>query len=295
MTILTKKSFKELIGKKGVDILTDQSSRAAAYLVERVKKTLTRASQLLPVAKRWYEIIVEPEFDEVQNLIGFVFLISDITEDKKVEKQIKKSLREKEVLLKEVHHRVKNNLQTIISLLNLQSNRSEDAKIRQSLEKCKQRIFSMAMVHAELYQSDDFSYIDFRSYLNKIIKNMVSSYQLERKIEVDLQIDDIKLDIDRAIPCGLMLNEMITNAIKYAFPPDRCGKITISMKRIKNKNYELIFQDNGIGLPEYFDIQKSHSLGMVLINTLTAQLRGKLEINTNHGTIFKIIFPRRKT
>ena len=130
--------------------------------------------------------------------------------------------------------------------------------------------------------------------MDKLVKNMVTSYQLERKIEVDLQIDDINFDIDTAIPCGLLLNELIANSIKHAFPKNCSGKINISLQRIKNKNYELRFQDDGIGLPENFDIHKSHTLGMVLINTLTAQLRGKLEIQTETGTIFNIVFPRKK-
>jgi PAS domain S-box-containing protein len=294
MAKFSGKNFSELIGKNCAEMLYGPGKRPAGCPYLRAQKTLKRETLLLPLDNRWFEIAVDPEFDDKKNLIGFVHIMSDVTERKKTEKQIKAALLEKEVLLKEVHHRVKNNLQTIISLLNLQAHRAGDAKISQSLEKCKQRIFSMAMVHAELYKSDDFSYINFKSYLDKLVKNMVTSYQLERKIEVDLQIDDINFDIDTAIPCGLLLNELIANSIKHAFPKNCSGKINISLQRIKNKNYELRFQDDGIGLPENFDIHKSHTLGMVLINTLTAQLRGKLEIQTETGTIFNIVFPRKK-
>lgn len=209
------------------------------------------------------------------------------TEDK-----IKKSLKEKEVLLKEIHHRVKNNMQIISSLLNLQSGYLKDKVATEALKECQGRIMSMAMIHDNLYQSDALSGIKFSDYIKRQVNNLFHTHGIsQERVKVNIDADDVILDIDTAIPCGLIINELITNSLKHAFPDEKEGEISIQMSQ-NSEGYLLMVKDNGVGLPEDLSAKNADTLGLLLVNNLVGQLDGKLEINQDHGTTFKIAFKK---
>ena len=216
----------------------------------------------------------------------------DITERKNAEKQIKSSLGEKENLLKEVHHRVKNNLQIIASLLHLQEI-TADKEVLTILRESEGRVRSMASIHENLYQSPTFTDINFKQYTEKLLYDRLYTYGVPKNtIMTKLDIEEIKLNIETAIPLGLIINELVTNIIKYAFT-DMNGTITIKLQS-QNDKMELIIADNGIGLPKDIDIKNSETLGLQLVNNLINQIEGKLEINIDDGTEFKILFKELK-
>jgi len=218
-------------------------------------------------------------------------LAGEVTQRKKAEEQIKKNLIEKEVLLKEIHHRVKNNLSIIASLLGLQAMESNNKQITNAFQESKNRIQSMAMVHEKLYSSDNFSEIPFKEYIKDMANELLQIYQNKSKVSLVFNLDDIYLNINIAIPCGLILNELITNAFKYAFQGRNKGNIIISLKTLKNSQYSLIVKDDGVGLPENTDIENPTTLGFQLIKDLSIQINGVLSITSNKGTKFCIIFP----
>jgi PAS domain S-box-containing protein len=207
----------------------------------------------------------------------------------RAEEQILGSLREKEVLLKEIHHRVKNNMQVIISLLSLQSLHIFDKRDRELFVDCQNRVFSMALVHEKLYQSENLSAIDFHEYLNELVSEVKRAYQLNKPITLNIDSNVVFLDIERAIPCGLIVSELVTNAMKYAFSDYHDGIITVALAS-NNDHYILSVKDNGKGIPDGFDFHKSESLGFMLVNALVQQLRGTIERENTKGTSFVIRF-----
>jgi two-component sensor histidine kinase len=219
-------------------------------------------------------------------------LETQITERKRAEEQIQKDLQEKEVMLKEIHHRVKNNLNVIISLLRLQANRIQNKEQASSafVESCD-RIFSMALIHEQLYKSDDFLRVDMKHYIQRISNNLKAAYASGKDIDLKLNIDDVFLDINNAIPCGLILNELLSNAYKHAFPDNRKGSIQIKFRHLTNGTHQLTIKDSGRGLPDTVNIQNTETLGLKLIHILTEQIDGKLEIKSDEtGTGFDIRF-----
>jgi PAS domain S-box-containing protein len=205
------------------------------------------------------------------------------------EKELQKSLAEKEVLLREIHHRVKNNMQIISSLLNLQIQFEDLDETISVLKESQGRIKSMAIIHEKLYQSSSLTNINFKEYLEKLILDIYYSYGiLDGSIESMLEIQDINLNIDTAMPLGLIINELVTNSIKYAFP-ENIGKIIIKLES-NHDQLELTIADNGIGMPKELILEDSKTLGLQLVNSLINQLDGRLELDTSHGTKFKIIF-----
>ncbi|MBU7033225.1 MAG: PAS domain S-box protein, partial [Theionarchaea archaeon] len=216
----------------------------------------------------------------------------DITDQKEAEERIRASLQEKEVLLKEIHHRVKNNMQIICSLLNLQSRYIKDGDTVKILRESQNRVKSMALVHEKLYQSQDFTKIDFVVYVKTLIREIVHSYGNNmRKITVDLHVDSIFLGIDTAIPCGLIINELLSNAFIHAFPNKKKGKVCISLNINKDGQYELDISDDGIGIPPHIAPETTESLGLHLVDILVKdQLRGTLKVERTHGTAYHICF-----
>lgn len=210
---------------------------------------------------------------------------------KDYEERISKSLDEKDLLLREIHHRVKNNMQIISSILNLQSFAVKDPKLLDILKQNQNRIKSMAMIHEKLYQSKNLVEIDFSEYLESLTADIFYTYSIRTaEIDIDLDIDKkIMLNIETAIPCGLIYSELLSNSIKHAFPNDQGGKIIVEFKR-SDDELMLRVSDNGVGLPEEIDFQKTETLGLQLINNLVKQIDGAIKLDKTHGTSFKVKF-----
>lgn len=205
-----------------------------------------------------------------------------------------KLLEEKEWLLKEIHHRVKNNLQIVISLLNTQSTYLDNEAALTAIRDSQHRMRAMSLIHQRLYQSEKDSCIDMRHYIRELMEYLDDNFNLDHSIRFDLQMEKIDMDVAQAVPVGLILNEAITNAIKYAFPANRAGAITVSMSYTADNNLLLVVSDNGRGLPAGFDITKIKSLGMSLMQGLTRQLNGTFRITNNDGLQITIQFPDEK-
>jgi two-component sensor histidine kinase len=251
----------------------------------------------------------------------------EIAERMRAEEQIKASLKEKELLLKEIHHRVKNNLQVISSLLNLQSKDIQDPSTLEMFRESQNRVRSMALIHEKLYRSDDLSRIDFGEYVRNLAAFLVRSYRANTgPIALTVNAHDTYLGIDNAVPCGLIINELVSNALKHAFSPskdrspddvaacpggqpvpwpggqdglagpgareDKENEIHVELCCDQDDRLTLIVADNGVGFPPDLDFRNTQSLGMQLINTLVNQLRGTVELVSNGGVQFKITFPR---
>ena len=223
--------------------------------------------------------------------IALIGVARDITETRRVRDQIDASLKEKEILLKEIHHRVKNNLQVISSLLNLQSASVRDFYDVGLFKESQDRIRSMAIIHEKLYQSDDLSHVDVSSYIGTLANGLFRSYDVS-DIEFQADVESIRLSIDTAIPCGLIINELISNALKHAFPNGRRGVVLVSMRRSEGGFCSLSVADDGVGFPPGLDFRKTPSLGLELVNTLVDQLNGKIELTSEKGTKFSILFPQ---
>ena len=223
---------------------------------------------------------------------GFVITATDITERKAAEERIRSSLEEKEMLLKEIHHRVKNNLQIISSLLSLQAGQVRDAKTLQMFSNSQNRIASMALIHERLYRSNELARVDFAEYVRDLTDNLFETYQVSsQRIQLQLEVDKTLVGIDEAIPCGLIINELVLNALKHAFPDGREGILLISFRRQKNGDNELIVRDDGVGLPAGIDLAKVDSLGVRLVTVLVTQLGGRLVVETEGGAGFRVLFP----
>jgi two-component sensor histidine kinase len=205
--------------------------------------------------------------------------------------QVRSSLEEKEVLLKEVHHRVKNNLQVISGLLNLQAHHITDQLGKEIYKESQNRIISMALIHEELYQARDLARVDFGAYIENHVENLFGSYSVDKgRITLDLKVDHTEMVVDTAIPCGLIVNELISNCLKHAFPDEMSGRVRVAFHELSDKEYELEVADNGVGLPSVMDITQTASLGMQLICLIVDQLKGKMEVSREGGTGFRIIF-----
>lgn len=217
----------------------------------------------------------------------------DVTERKIILEQINQSLQEKEVLLKEVHHRVKNNLQVISSILNLQSSYVKDEATLNVLRESQNRIKSMAFIHESLYQADNFSSINFSDYVINLLQNLMQSYsKLNQTVKLNVDLQTVFLNLDLAIPCGLIINEIISNALKYAFPENKAGDEIIIMIKMEGDNIRLVLGDNGIGLAKHIDYKNTESLGLQLVVTLVGQLNGSMELDNTNGTKYTILFPK---
>ncbi len=216
----------------------------------------------------------------------------DITDRKRIEEELKRNVEEKEILLREVHHRVKNNLSIISSLLNLQSSMIKTPEqALAAFQNSRERIQAMSLVHEELYKSMDYSRVDMEEYVGKLLAQLAFAYGEDRGITLTRRIQNVELDVSTSIPCGLILNELITNAYKYAFPEGRAGTILIDLRITPEGVAEMRVSDDGIGMPAGIDLETSDSLGLTLVRLLVDQLRGTLRMSTGDGTAFTIRFP----
>jgi PAS domain S-box-containing protein len=216
---------------------------------------------------------------------------TDITESKHAEDQLRRNLEEKEVLLREVHHRVKNNLNVVSSLLNLQSSAiqtPDEALV--AFQNCRDRIMSMALVHEELYKSRNYARVDMSEYLDKLTRHLLQAHGSGERIRLSAEAKGIVLSVSTSIPCGLILNELITNAFKHAFPNGANGEIHVSLHKVDDQYFDLAVSDNGIGLPEACVRHMNGSLGLTLVRLLTDQLEGNMEVSNQNGTRYRIRF-----
>jgi PAS domain S-box-containing protein len=225
------------------------------------------------------------------NVVTFCGFITDITQRKEAEALIKASLHEKEVLLKEIHHRVKNNLQVICSLLNLQSGYIRDAEALALFRESESRIRSMAMIHEKLYQSESLSRVDFAEYLSSLSSLLFATYVSNREaVRLTTHLDPMFLDIDTALPLGLIVNELVSNSLKYAYPEGRSGVVELILRAGPENQYTLSVRDEGVGLPAGLEVSNTDTLGLHLVNILSAQLGATLSFESNgHGTIFEVV------
>ena len=215
-------------------------------------------------------------------------------ERKQTEEELKSSLYERDVLLKETHHRVKNNMQVIHSLLNLQTHYAENSEAVNVLKESQNRVKSMGIIHEKLYNSTDRSKIDFADYVQSLTSDLLASYKLSEKILPVIEVGDLELNLETAILCGLIINELVSNSLKYAFTDTENGEVNISLNLIDNR-YELMISDNGIGFPEDLDFKSAGSLGLQLVNNITDQLDGEIELDRSLGTKFTIKFDSLKS
>lgn len=229
--------------------------------------------------------------DDEQNPLYFISQIKDITEWKQAEAQLRVSLKEKEILLKEVHHRVKNNLQIVATLFDLQSDHTQNRQALELFREGRARVRSMALIHERLYRSQDVARVDFREYVRQLAQDLYHTYKVsDGDIALHVEIAVLPLPLDIAIPCGLLLNELISNCLKHGFKDTSQGWIRVTL-RGDGTNNVLTVADNGAGFPPGLDFSNTTSFGLQLVRTLVEQLKGKIELVNNRGTVVTITFP----
>lgn len=240
----------------------------------------------------WADTLLTPLYDGRGGLRGFVQVTRDSTERKHSQEQIARSLNEKEVLLKELHHRVKNNLQIISSLLNLQTASVKDKHALKLFAESQSRIRSMALIHEILYASKDLAKVNFGDYVHRLVAHLCRSYAVEREaIDLHIHADDVLVGVDKAIPCGLIINELVANALKHAFPAGTRGEIRIDFHRDGGGKCELVIRDSGVGFPADLDVRNAKSSGLQLVSTLVDQLGGSVEYRSDRGVQVTMGFP----
>lgn len=294
---------EETLGKSNFDFTSrefaEETLRDEQKIIKSGKPLINKIENISDKKEKttWVSTTKVPIKDESGRVTTIVGISRNITERKIAAEQIQKSLEEKDILLKEIHHRVKNNLQVISSLLKLQSSHIKDPKISSIFQESQDRIRSMATIHENLYKSPDITHLNLRDYVETLVNGLSRSYQQEnRSIEFKLDIEDIPLHIDDAIPCGLIINELVSNALKHGFSDDgKEGKVTIRFNIQEKDTVSLIIQDNGRGMEDHIDWKKINSLGLTLVRILVEdQLHGTLNFTQDHGTIAQIVFPIKK-
>ncbi|MCX7973201.1 MAG: PAS domain S-box protein [Candidatus Aminicenantes bacterium] len=287
---------EDLIGRNDEEILpadlalqcrqSDEEIFTTKKIVIREETMQTKDGQMVI-----FETIKSPVLAADGSIAGLVGISRNITTRKKTEAELRSLLQEKEILLREIHHRVKNNMQVISSLLNLQAQKLEDPKARQALKECQERIRSMSLVHDKLYQQENFHKIEFSSYLRSLATHLFHAYQIDAsQIKLHFEVEEVILNLNTAIPCGLIINELVTNALKHAFSPEQKGEIIITLKQRQAGEYLLGVKDNGRGLPLEINLDQPRTLGLEIVTILVDQIEGHLEVKVNGGTEFLITF-----
>jgi two-component sensor histidine kinase len=294
LDMIDAESLDQVKGLCVYPLVTEEYRDAFKAMVEGVfegeNQTLEFSAVGLKGRPIWLYSHSVPLRNEKGDITSLLSATVDITERKLSEDKLIKSNQEKEVLLQEIHHRVKNNMAIISALLQLQARTINDENVNQLFRDSQSRINSMALVHEKLYQTKDFININFRGYVEELVRHLLNSYG---KNDVDLglaqSIDDINLNIDTMIPCGLILNELVTNSLKHAFENIERPEISISLNVI-NEQATLVYSDNGKGMPEHVDFDNSKTLGLQIINMLGRQLKGTAELERDGGTKVTIKF-----
>ncbi len=288
----------EMVGKSVFDFL-HPDEREYVYNLFKEKITEYNSSTTIEVRylKRngdWANLTVSGRnllHDRIVD--GIVLNSKDISDLKETQNKLFRLLEEKKILIKEIHHRVKNNFHSVSSMLYLQSQMVSNEKLKEILNVSCNRIHTLALLHEKLQASEDVSSVNFLSYIQRLLEDIKVSYQTsERDISINLIVDS-KIDIptDQSIHLGLIINELLSNIFKYAFPENRKGIIVIQFEQIKKRNY-LLIKDNGIGIPQDFDVKSSNSLGLRIVEMITKQLQGEFSIRRNDGTEFTVRFPQ---
>ena len=285
---LISRPASELLGHFLEDVWPEQS-----FQIELIDEKTGKGKEIVLAQKsgqRTYDMRISSLSDWRGRILSRIVVFRDITDRKRAEERIKQSLEEKEVLLREIHHRVKNNLQVISSLLNLQSAYVDDCQYREMFKESQNRVKSMSLIHEKLYQSENLANIDFEEYIRALTNGLIHSYGINtHKISLNVEVDNVSLGIDTAIPCGLVINELVSNSLKHAFP-DGKGEILVSLHS-NNGITELIVKDNGVGIPEDIHIKNTTSLGLRLVCILAQdQLNGNITLMRTNGTEFCITF-----
>ncbi|MBW4256704.1 PAS domain S-box protein [Methanobacterium sp. YSL] len=280
---------EEILDKTDFDLMPLESAQNCRESDEEALKNQKILVTEEIIGKKIYETLKFP-VNIGNEKMGVGAFIRDITDKKKAEKALKESLEEKEVLLREIHHRVKNNMQIISSLLNLQKKYVEEEETVNILVESQNRIKTMAMIHEKLYQSPNLTSINFNEYTEKLVNDLFYSYGKKMSvIKTSFHMEEVKIGLDTAIPCGLILNELVTNSLKYAFPEDRTGIITIKF-RSEGEYFILKVLDDGVGVPEDIKLENKDTLGFQLVTSLVKQLDGTVQMDRSHGTSFTIKF-----
>jgi PAS domain S-box-containing protein len=289
---------EEVIGKMPCDFMPPDEAQRIAYFFASIAAAKEPFRNLVNINRHrdGRLVVLEtsgvPFFDSRGSLRGYRGIDRDITERKLAEENLKASLKEKETLLRELYHRTKNNMQVISNLIDLQVLTIKDDQILTLFRETQSRIRTMALVHEKLYQSRDLSNLNLKDYISDLATAVRDGYQLSSAgISLNLDVADISVSIDTATPCGLILNELMSNSLKHAFPGNRRGEILIAIRRTEKGAIELRFSDNGVGLPEGFNFSKIRSLGLTLVKNLSEkQLGGTIELRTDSLTEFIITF-----
>ncbi|MCX6692662.1 MAG: PAS domain S-box protein [Methanoregula sp.] len=234
-----------------------------------------------------------PLYDERERVISWVGIHLDITERRRYENRLEASLREKEVIIKEVHHRVKNNMQVISGFLQLQSNYISDPVAIEKLNESQRRVKTMALVHEKLYQSKSLEFINTAEYIKSLVSDLMDSYAIHTAVDVQVNVDNVSVNLDTAIPCGLIINELMTNCLKYAFKGRTTGNISLDLHLGADHMFTLIVADDGAGLPSDYDVRSTATLGTQLVNVLVRQLGGEMKVTVENGARFEIVFPEK--
>ena len=301
MTMSQVEDEKFLIGRPFSELLDDEQNKWVKEKINQVLKENGKWSGEFRINRMDgssfpSEMIASVIYDRENKPKYYLAHYYDISVLKEAQQKLIDSLKDKEILLKEIHHRVKNNLQIISSLLYLQSRNITDHTLLEIFNESQNRIKSMALIHEKLYQSTDLSTVNFPEYLKSLITYLQQSYRASvNKVKIKVDVDAIHFDLDQAIPCGLIINELVSNSMKYAFKSDdgpfrgEEPLIRVALKKRK-ENFLLIVEDNGKGIPEEVDYRKTESLGLKLVYSLTEQLEGKIAFYRDHGTRFEITF-----
>ncbi len=283
----------ELIGESFMKVIPEDMHEFIRTRWEEIQQGIYNLHEAAIVTKNGSrrDLFVSPNKVKIKGEVKYIVVIKDATEQKLAEKKIADSLAEKEILLREIHHRVKNNMQIVSSLLGLQARNIKEKKYSEIFKDSQSRINSISLTHEKLYRSKDFANIDFDEYIRDLTTKLFHSHGVGGRIELILNIDNVTLGIDQGIPCGLIINELITNSLKYAFPKDGKGEIKISLRRRDENLIELVVGDNGVGIPDDTDFRKTESMGLHLVTILAEdQLHGQIDLDRSRGTEFKIRF-----
>lgn len=291
-------SAEEVIGKTVQQMHTKEKVDPERFekAVENVRRHgehRYKVTQELETGIRHLESRVAGINNSAGELVGFALFSLDVTSRQRMEEKIRASLDEKEVLLREIHHRVKNNLQLVMSLLELEADKANEQAVVTALNESRNRIRSMSLVHEQLYKSSDLAHINFSEYLSTLTRNLQHTYDVGyRQAALEMELDDVHLGINQAIPLGLLCGELITNAFEHAFLPKHQGNIGLSLYLTSDDMVELIISDNGIGFPDTVNWLEPESMGLDLVKGLVKQLEGEISLDNAKGTKFHISFRR---